>query len=58
MPAWTSLFDLSLLKWAVRQPERVHQFAPTLRLIAIACAVVISLALWCLIIAAIVWLFV
>jgi hypothetical protein len=56
MPAWIAFFDLSLMKWAVWQPNTASRFAPTVRLIAITAAVLLSLALWGLIIAVFFWL--
>jgi hypothetical protein len=55
MPAWIASFDLSLLKWAAWLPNTESRFAPTIRLIALVGAILFSLALWGLIIAAIVW---
>ncbi|CZT35875.1 hypothetical protein C8J35_1085 [Rhizobium sp. PP-F2F-G38] len=56
MPAWIFSCEFSLLGWAARRPDEVSRFAPTLRILALAFAVFLSLAAWALIIAVIVWL--
>jgi hypothetical protein len=56
MPAWIFSCEFSFLGWAARRPEEVSRFAPTLRIIALFLAFVLSLALWALIIAGVLWL--
>ncbi|WP_156467973.1 hypothetical protein [Rhizobium sp. Leaf371] len=57
MPAWIFSCEFSFLGWATRRPEEVSRFAPTLRLVALSLAVLLSLILWVFIIVGIVWLF-
>lgn len=56
MPAWIFSCEFSLLGWAARRPDEASRFAPTLRILALAVAVLLSLAAWALIFAVIVWL--
>lgn len=54
MLAWVFSCEFSFLGWAARRPDEVSPFAPTLRLMVLAFAVLLSLAVWALIIAVII----